>query len=237
MSSELEQLQREMIACRACPRLVEWREETARVKRRAYMDWDYWGKPIPGFGDPAARLLLVGLAPGAHGANRTGRSFTGDGSGKFLFAALHRQGYANQPTSEHRDDGLALTDCYITGPLRCVPPQNRPTAEELATCRPFFVREMTLLPNTQGIVCLGGIAFDQTLRLLRDSGLDVPRWKFAHGAEFELQTGGSELLSRDSEVVHILGCYHPSLQNTNTGRLTPEMMDDVLVRAKALTEG
>ena len=170
-----------------------------------------------------ARLLLVGLAPGAHGANRTGRVFTGDGSATFLYAALHRAGFASQPTSEHLDDGLHLTDCFVTMPLRCVPPQNRPMANELTTCRPFMARELALLPNMQVILCLGGIAFDQTLRVLREMGMDAPRWKFAHGAHYTLD-----------DTVHLLGCYHPSLQNTNTGRLTPAMIDDVLAQARSL---
>ncbi len=238
MSEQLQVQHAEIITCRACPRLVEWREEVARTKRRAYLDWDYWGKPVPGFGDPDARLLLAGLAPGAHGANRTGRAFTGDGSGAFLYAALHRAGFANQPTSEHRDDGLRLTDCFITMPLRCVPPQNRPTAAELHTCRPFMAREIALLPNVQVILCLGGIAFAQTLRLLREIGCDVPRWKFAHGAQFELthpcegSTDGASAFSLGLPT--LLCCYHPSLQNTNTGRLTPAMMDEILARAQAL---
>lgn len=221
MSDQSTALHDEITACRACPRLVEWREEVARTKRRAYLDWEYWGKPVPGFGDRNARLLIVGLAPGAHGANRTGRVFTGDGSATFLFAALHRAGLANQPISEHVGDGLRLTDCYITMPLRCVPPQNRPTAVELTRCRPFMARELALLPNLQAILCLGGIAFEQTLRVLRETGMDAPRWKFAHGAHYELD-----------DSLHILGCYHPSLQNTNTGRLTPDMIDEVLAQAR-----
>lgn len=242
MSSALDALHEEIIACRACPRLVEWREEVARKKRRAYQDWEYWGKPVPGFGDPAARLLLVGLAPGAHGANRTGRSFTGDGSGVFLYGALYRAGFANQPTSEHRDDGLRLDDCFITAPLRCVPPQNRPTAEELNTCRPFMGRQLALLPNVQVILCLGGIAFEQTLRVLREQGHDMPRLKFGHGAHYVLDlanAGSGANLEQDASpgvgrVYHLLGCYHPSLQNTNTGRLTPDMMDAVLAQARGL---
>lgn len=234
MTGSLSALHEEIIACRACPRLVAWREEVARTKRRAYQEWEYWGKPVPGFGDPAARLLLVGLAPGAHGANRTGRAFTGDGSGAFLYAALHRAGFANQPTAGHRGDGLRLIDCLITMPLRCVPPQNRPAAAELDTCRPFMEREIALLPNVQVILCLGGIAFDRTLRLLRDLGYDAPRTKFAHGARYDLEPSGEAQNPAWDRPLILLCCYHPSLQNTNTGRLTPAMMDEVLAQARRL---
>lgn len=229
MPSALTALHEEIVGCRACPRLVAWREEVAQNKRRAYQEWEYWGRPVPGFGDPAARLLLVGLAPGAHGANRTGRVFTGDGSGSFLYSALYRNGFASQPSAEHRNDGLQLFDCFITAPLRCVPPQNRPTAEELHTCRPFMGRELALLPNVQVLLCLGGIAFEQTLRLLREQAYDVPRLKFGHGSHYVV--GPAHGTGRRFDL---LGCYHPSRQNTNTGRLTPEMMDTVLAQARAL---
>lgn len=219
----LGELQAEIIACRACPRLVDWREEVARTKRRAYNDWEYWGKPIPGWGDPAARLILVGLAPGAHGSNRTGRPFTGDGSGSFLFAALHRAGFASRPISLHRDDGLCLVDCYITAIGRCAPPQNKPTSAELDNCRPFLARELTLLPNAQILFCLGHLAFEGTLRVLREAGAGVPRHKFAHGTLYEIGEGWPS----------VLACYHPSQQNTNTGVLTSAMMDAVLAQAKA----
>ncbi len=224
MDDKLAALHDEIIACRACPRLVAWREEVATVKRRAYRDEDYSGKPVPGFGDPAARLLLIGLAPGAHGANRTGRAFTGDGSGDFLYAALHRAGFANQPTSRTRDDGLRLRDCFITMPVRCVPPQNRPTAQELDACRPFMAREIALLPHVQVVLCLGRIAFEHYLRFLREAGHDTPRLAFAHGAHYSL----------GNDLPELLCSYHPSLQNTNTGRLTPAMLDDVLAQARAL---
>lgn len=194
----------------------------AATKRRAYRDYDYWGKPLPGWGNPAARLILVGLAPGAHGANRTGRPFTGDGSGVFLFAALHRAGFASQPTSVSRDDALYLIDCYITGVGRCAPPQNKPTTAELDTCRPFLARELTLLPNPQILFCLGHLAFEGTLRVLREAGANVPRFKFAHGAYYEMGEGWPS----------VMACYHPSQQNTNTGVLTPAMMDAVLAQAK-----
>lgn len=224
MGESLAELHAEIIACRACPRLVAWREEVAQTKRRAYQDWDYWGKPVPGFGDPNARLLIVGLAPGAHGANRTGRAFTGDGSGAFLYAALHRAGFANQPTSHDREDGLRLIDCFITMPVRCAPPQNRPTPQEIDTCRPFMAREIRCLPNVQVVLCLGQIAYAQYMRLLRQEGRTPPPVQFAHGA---LATLGDGLPS-------LLCSYHPSLQNTNTGRLTPAMMDDVLAQAAEL---
>ena len=236
MPESLSSLHAEIIDCRQCPRLVAWRLEVALTKRRAYRDWDYWGRPVPGFGDPDARLLLVGLAPGAHGANRTGRAFTGDGSGAFLYAALYRTGFANQPTSEHRDDGLRLIDCFITMPLRCVPPQNRPVADELNSCRPYMEREIALLSRVQVILCLGGVAFEQTLRTLREMGMDVPRLKFSHGARYEIggSAGDADPLSDKWEQLSVLCCYHPSLQNTNTGRLTPAMMDGVLNEAQRL---
>jgi len=224
MDNGLHELHAEIITCRACPRLVAWREEVARTKRRAYQDWEYWGKPVPGFGDPEARLLLIGLAPGAHGANRTGRAFTGDGSGAFLYAALHRAGFANQAASQHRQDGLRLTDCFITMPLRCAPPQNRPTTQELDTCRPFMAREIDLLPRVEVVLCLGQIALAQYLRRLREAGHETPRATFGHGAQLSLGDG----------LPHLLCSYPPSLQNTNPGRLTPAMMDDVLAQAKAL---
>ena len=223
MSEGLTQLHSEIVACRACPRLVAWREEVAQTKRRAYRDWDYWGKPVPGFGDPTARLLLIGLAPGAHGANRTGRAFTGDGSGEFLYAALHRAGFASQPTAHHRDDGLRLIDCFITMPVRCVPPQNRPTAQEIDNCRPFMAREIKLLTNVQVVLCLGQIAFERYLRFLRETGHDAPRLAFGHGAQYSL----------GRELPDLLCSYHPSLQNTNTGRLTPAMLDGVLAQVRA----
>ena len=226
MSDSLEQLCADVVACRACPRLVAWREEVAETKRRAYLDWTYWGKPVPGFGDPAARLLIVGLAPGAHGANRTGRPFTGDSSGDFLYGALYRAGFANQPESHSRDDGLVLRDCFITSVGRCVPPQNRPTAAELANCRPFLLRELALLDKVQVVIALGHIAFDGYLRALHEQGHDLPKLKFQHGARIELPTG----------LPLLLPCYHVSRQNTNTGRLTAEMLDAVLAMAREKIE-
>ena len=226
ISGGWEALEQEVIACRACSRLVVWREEVARVKRRAYRDWDYWGKPVPGFGDRNARLLIVGLAPGAHGSNRTGRMFTGDSSGETLFGALHRAGFANQPTWERADDGLALTDVYITAVGRCAPPKNRLTQEELLNCRPFLERELALLTRLEVVVALGRVAFDELLRLWGEQGHAVPRLDFAHGARYEL---GPALPT-------LLVSYHPSRQNTQTGRLTLPMFDAVFEEARALLE-
>ncbi len=216
-----------IITCRRCPRLTAYREEVARAKRRAYADQDYWGRPVPCFGDFQARLLLVGLAPGAHGANRTGRMFTGDRSGDFLYAALYRAGFASQPQSTHQGDGLTLHGACITAAARCAPPENRPTAAELANCLPYLEAELGLLPEVRVILALGGIAFDDTLRAVHNLGIDLPRPKpkFAHGVEIPLGR------------YTLLGCYHPSQQNTFTGRLTPEMMDAVLQRTRVLAEG
>ncbi|BDG02531.1 uracil-DNA glycosylase [Anaeromyxobacter oryzae] len=225
MPSALEALAAEIVRCRACPRLVAWREEIARVKRRAYRDDEYWGRPVPGFGDPAARIVLVGLAPGAHGANRTGRMFTGDASGDFLYAALHRAGLASAPASRARDDGLTLTGAWITAAGRCVPPANRPAPAELARCAPFLDRELALLPRIRVILALGAIAWDAALAHLARGGIAAPRPRprFGHGAELRLPGAPA-----------LLGSYHPSRQNTQTGRLTPAMLDAVLVRAAAL---
>lgn len=224
LSCELAALEREITACRACPRLVAWREEVAVVKRAAFASQAYWGRPIPGFGDPAATVFVLGLAPAAHGGNRTGRIFTGDRSGDWLFAALHTVGMASQPTSVARGDGLTLTGCWVAATVRCAPPANRPTPAERDTCLPFAVRELALLGAVRAIVCLGGFAWDAALRLLAASGDAIPRPKprFGHGAE--ARVGGRALL----------GCYHPSQQNTFTGRLVPGMMEDVLRRAQTL---
>jgi uracil-DNA glycosylase family 4 len=215
-------LNAEVISCRRCPRLVEWREKMAREKRRAYRDWDYWGRPVPGFGDPAGRVMIVGLAPGAHGANRTGRVFTGNGSGDTLYGSLHRTGFANQPISRRRGDGLELTDAFVTAVARCAPPQNRPTAEELANCRPYLAREWQLMPQIRVVVALGQIAFDGCRRMLQEQGYDLPRLKFGPGLHYPL------------EPFHLIASYHPSRQNTQTGRLTPEMLDEVFMLARAL---
>jgi uracil-DNA glycosylase family 4 len=217
-------LHAEIVRCRQCPRLVAWREEVGRVKRRAYQDQEYWAKPVPGFGDKRARLVIVGLAPGAHGANRTGRMFTGDRSGLFLYAGLYRAGLANQPTSLSRDDRLQLRDAFITAPVRCVPPDNMPTRDEIARCSDFLDREVDLLPG-RVFLALGGIAWNSVLAHLAREGLEMPRPRprFAHGAEHLLPDGRV-----------LLGCYHVSQQNTQTGRLTPRMFDRVLRRARAL---
>jgi uracil-DNA glycosylase family 4 len=218
---DLDQLNQEIIACRKCQRLVEWREEVARVKRKAYKDWEYWSKPVPGFGDSKASVLVVGLAPGAHGSNRTGRAFTGDASGGFLYPALHRAGFANQPTAERRGDGLRLRDLYIVAVARCAPPANKPTPEELNNCQLYLEREIEIL-KPKVIVCLGRIAFERILRIfsIRDSVL-----KFAHGATYKLNTDQWLLCS-----------YHPSQQNTLTGKLTVRMFDAIWVKARELTE-
>ena len=222
MNGALDSLEAEIVSCRRCPRLVEWREEVARVRRAAFASEEYWGRPLPGFGDPAARMLVLGLAPAAHGGNRTGRIFTGDRSGDWLFAALWRAGFANQPTSVSRDDGLMLRACWICAAVRCAPPANRPTPVERDNCLPWLVRELSLLPRVRVIVCLGAFAWDAALRVL---GPVRPRPKFGHGAEHELDS------------VTLLGCYHVSQQNTFTGRLTEGMLDDVFARARELGSG
>ncbi len=217
MQSQLDKLNNEIISCRKCPRLVEWREEVARVKRKAYKDKEYWGKPVPGFGDPNARVLVVGLAPGAHGSNRTGRQFTGDASGGFLFPALYRAGFANQAGAESRSDGLILKDMYITASGRCAPPDNKPNPQELNNCQPYLERELEII-KPKVIVCLGKIAFDRILKVFALRGL-----KFAHGAVYELTTDR-----------WLLASYHPSQQNTLTGKLTIEMFDQIWEKAKSL---
>jgi uracil-DNA glycosylase family 4 len=221
----LTSLNEEIIACRKCPRLVEWREEVARTKRKAYMDQEYWGKPVPGFGDPRARVLVVGLAPGAHGSNRTGRQFTGDGSGNFLFPALHRAGFANQPQSSARGDGLVLRDLYITASGRCAPPGNKPTTEELDNCRPFLERELEIL-QPKVIVVLGRIAFERIIKTVSAQDL---KSKFSHGAVFALPP--SSFIFQPSSL---LCSYHPSQQNTLTGKLTVGMFDEIWKKAKTL---
>jgi uracil-DNA glycosylase len=223
-SRELAALTAEIVECRKCPRLVSWREEVARVPPKRYAGWDYWARPLPGFGDPEAKLLIVGLAPAAHGGNRTGRIFTGDRSGDWLFRALHRAGYANQPTSEHRDDGLRLAGAYIAAVNRCCPPGNRPTPAERDTCLPYLVRELALLEQVRVLVCLGSFAWDGALRAIGGLGHAAPRPRprFGHGAE-----------SRVGPYT-LLGSYHPSQQNTFTGTLTEEMLDAVFARAREL---
>jgi uracil-DNA glycosylase family 4 len=205
---------------------VEWREQVAREKRASFQGEQYWGKPIPGFGDPDARVVIVGLAPAAHGANRTGRMFTGDRSGDWLFAALHRSGYANQATSVTSDDGLVLTDAYVTAAVRCAPPANRPTPDERNRCSPFLVRELSAMPQARVIVTLGGFAYEATWRVLGNAGVELPkpRPRFGHGIEVA------------TPRATIIGCYHPSQQNTFTGKLTEPMLDAVFARAKALAQ-
>jgi uracil-DNA glycosylase family 4 len=223
MASIPDEFLQRVTTCRRCPRLVAWREQVACEKRAAFRDEDYWGRPVPGFGDAKARVLLCGLAPAAHGGNRTGRVFTGDRSGDWLFAALHRAGFANQPTSVSRDDGLQLTDCYITACVRCAPPANKPTIEERDACQPFLVEELGYLEKVRVIVCLGAFGWDGALRALRERG-HVPARKprFGHGAEAEVGP------------YRLVGSYHPSQQNTFTGKLTRAMFDRIFRRAKAL---
>jgi uracil-DNA glycosylase family 4 len=222
-----EELNSEIVACEACPRLVAYRQEVARAKRRAFRDWEYWGRPVPGFGDRNAQLLMVGLAPAAHGANRTGRMFTGDSSGDTLTAALHRAGFANQPTSRHRDDGLELHDAFLTAVVRCAPPKNRPTRQERINCRSYLAREMDLLSSTRVVLALGRIAFEGYLRLLRERGVDVPRLSFRHGVCYEFEP----------PLPALVVSYHPSRQNTQTGRLTEAMLDEVFGQIRELLIG
>ncbi len=223
LGADLAALEQEIAACRACPRLVAWREQVAREKRAAFAGEEYWGRPVPGFGDPGARVYLLGLAPAAHGGNRTGRVFTGDRSGDWLFASLWRTGFASQPESRAPGDGLELRGAWVAAAVRCAPPGNRPTPAERDRCLPFAARELALLPDVEAIVALGGFAWDAALRLLAATGAAVPRPRprFGHGAEVRL--GGRMLL----------GCFHPSQQNTFTGRLTEPMLDAVFHRARA----
>jgi uracil-DNA glycosylase len=214
----LARLAAEIEGCRRCPRLVTWREQVAIERRRAYAEQEYWGRPVPGFGDPDAALLIVGLAPGAHGANRTGRMFTGDRSGDVLYASLHRCGLADRPTSAARDDGLTLTGAWITAPVRCAPPANRPTTEERDACAPFLARELALIP-WRAVLALGAFGWDA---VVRHAGVAGPRPRFGHGARATLADGRT-----------LVGSYHVSQQNTFTGRLTPAMLDDAVTAAMA----
>jgi uracil-DNA glycosylase family 4 len=226
-TERLRVLVEEIVACRKCPRLVKHREKMAREKRRAYREWTYWGKPVPGFGDAQAQLLILGLAPAAHGANRTGRMFTGDRSGDFLYAALHKAGFANQPTSLHRDDGLQLTNAYIAATCRCAPPDNKPLPKEISNCRAFLERELEIL-KPKAVLALGKIAWDAYLEILKQRGVIASRslYKFAHGAEAEVAAGAPRLFA----------VYHPSQQNTQTGRVTPAMYAQVLRRIRRFLE-
>lgn len=223
----LRTLNAEVVSCRRCPRLVAWRERVAREKRRRYLDCDYWGKPVPGFGDPHARVFILGLAPGAHGSNRTGRPFTGDSSGSFMYPVLHRTGFASQPHGTHRGDGMRLHDAYITAAARCAPPQNKPTPRELANCAPFLDRELECLPGVRVVVALGRIGFDAYLGHLRRAGVIGSKrpFPFAHGAEYA---------TPDGKV--LVASYHPSNQNTNTGRLTEAMFTKLFRRVAELAD-
>jgi len=222
-AGELQRVADEVVACRRCPRLVEWREQVAREKTARFASWDYWGRPLPGFGDPAARILIVGLAPAAHGGNRTGRIFTGDRSGDFLYASLHATGFANQPTSISRDDGLRLRGAYVAAVNRCAPPRNRPTPQERDRCLPYLEAEISALERLRAIVALGGFAWDGVLLAGAALGHRVaPKPRFGHGAEATIGP------------FTLLGAYHPSQQNTFTGRLTRPMLDAVFERARAL---
>jgi uracil-DNA glycosylase family 4 len=227
MSSWLTQLNTEIIACTRCPRLIDHCRKVAREKRRAYMGWDYWGKPVPGFGDPSAGVLILGLAPGAHGSNRTGRPFTGDGSGNFLYPVLHKVGFASQPNATHKGDGLKLKDVYITSVARCAPPGNKPTPQELANCAEFLDRELEGLRRVKVVVVLGKIAFDGYLNYLKRHGLLETRsqYVFGHGAQYQMPNGKI-----------LLASYHPSMQNTQTGKLTEKMFFTVLQKAARLAK-
>jgi uracil-DNA glycosylase family 4 len=215
----------EVIACRKCSRLIEYIEQVAEVKRRAYRDQEYWGRAVPGFGDPAARVLILGLAPGAHGSNRTGRMFTGDRSGDWLYRVLHRTGFASQPNSVSRGDGLRLTGAYITASARCAPPDNKPLPAEIRNCRPYLEREMELLSDVRVVVALGKIAFDNYLGLLKDRGAIASRAAYPFGHDVQYRIAGTPVL---------VGSYHPSQQNTSTGKLTEKMLMDVFQRARRL---
>jgi len=227
MPSALAILNNEIINCTACPRLVEYRQQIGREKRRAYREHDYWARPVPGFGDPNARVLILGLAPGAHGSNRTGRPFTGDRSGVFMYPILYKVGFASQPSATDRDDGLRLIDCYITAAVRCAPPDNKPLPSELANCAGYLDRELAILKNVRVVVALGKIAFDSYLNHLRRTGVVASRsaYTFGHSAEYTLPSG-----------ITLLASYHPSNQNTATGKLTAKMFEDVFRRAKRILE-
>jgi uracil-DNA glycosylase family 4 len=228
LSDALRIVYRDIVACELCPRLREYDREVARVKRRAYLDWDYWGKPVPGFGDPHASVLLIGLAPGAHGANRTGRMFTGDSSGDFLYRALFETGFATQAESRSRQDGLELHGAYIAAAARCAPPDNKPLPQELANCRPYLERELDLLQDVRVVVALGGVALRTYLGILRDRGVirSLAAFPFGHGREYRPAPG----------LPVLIASYHPSQQNTSTGKLTAAMLRQVFERARRLSQ-
>ena len=223
--SELTEIQKEVVACRRCPRLVRWREEVALAKTKRFQDWEYWGKPNPSFGDPRAQLLLVGLAPAAHGGNRTGRMFTGDRSGDWLYRALHKSGFASQPTSVSSKDGLRLRNCYITATCRCAPPANKLLPKEILNCRPFLLRELEQLKHLRVVIGLGKVGFDSAVKCFEELGWSIlnRRPAFGHGVEYRL-----------TDTVTLLGSYHPSQQNTFTGKLTEPMFDRVFGRARTI---
>lgn len=225
---QLEALNRELIVCTRCPRLTAYRQQVGSEKRRAYLDWDYWARPVPGFGNPLGRVLILGLAPGAHGSNRTGRMFTGDSSGRFLYDVLHATGFASQPVATRRDDGLRLTGCYITAAVHCVPPGNKPLPEEISNCSRFLDRELALLPNIRLVVALGRIGFDAYLNNLKRRGVvqNKARYTFAHGAHYEMPDGRA-----------LLASYHPSNQNTQTGKLTRAMFLKIFRQARQMADG
>jgi uracil-DNA glycosylase family 4 len=226
VTDSLDILQNQITSCRLCPRLRDYTAEVAQVKRRAYRDWDYWGKPVPSFGDPLARVLILGLAPGAHGSNRTGRMFTGDRSGDILYKVLYKTGFANQPVSSSRDDGLELRGAYITAACHCAPPGNKPLPAEIRNCRPYFERELELLPTLKVVVALGKIAFDNYLDVLKKRGAITSRAPFVFGHDRQFRSGpGFPVL---------VSSYHPSQQNTSTGKLNEKMLADVFRRARRL---
>jgi uracil-DNA glycosylase len=235
--NDLRNLQERVVHCRKCPRLVAYLKEVSNHKPKRYRDWDYWSNPLPSFGDPDARVLIVGLAPAAQGGNRTGRMFTGDRSGEWLFRALHQFGFANQPNSLRSDDGFKLDDCYITATIRCAPPKNKPLPREIENCRPYFLEEIDLLKKVQVIAPLGQIAFAQTLRSLRRRGYDVPPLSFGHGKSYtirpkgKLQTPNSKL-----RIISLITTYHPSQQNTQTGKLTRPMFHRIFRMVKKKLE-
>jgi uracil-DNA glycosylase family 4 len=228
MPSALVVLNNQVIHCTRCPRLVVYREQIGREKRRAYREHEYWARPVPGFGDPKARVLILGLAPGAHGSNRTGRPFTGDRSGEFMYPILYKTGFASQPNATDRNDGLKLIDCYITAAVRCAPPDNKPLPSELANCAPYLDRELEILSTLKVVVALGKIGFDAYLNHLRRGGVVASRagYLFGHGAEYKLPNG-----------ITLVASYHPSNQNTATGKLTAEMFESVFRRAKRIATG
>ena len=239
LNRELERLQRIVIRCRKCPRLVSYLQEVSNHKPKRYRDWDYWSKPLPSFGDPGARVLIVGLAPAANGGNRTGRMFTGDRSGEWLFRALHQFGFANHPNSLRADDDFKLDDCYITATIRCAPPKNKPLPQEIENCRPYFLEELDLLKKVQVIVPLGQIAFVQTLKSLRQKGFDITSLSFGHGKVYSIPApvgNGFKPFPTKCRAITLITTYHPSQQNTQTGKLTRSMFDRIFRMVKEKLE-